>query len=334
MNAVPDNGRRRGTWQRLGRWAIALIILAFIARSLAVNWDDLAGADLRFSLWPLMASIILVALWLVANALIWHLLTVSVGADIPLRKALPAWFYSQLGKYVPGKVFLYVGRVHLYLKDGRRAGLTTLAFALETICTLAAGIIVGFLAIFTLESQELAPYRWWIVAALAAFLTTLHPRILNGLISVTARLTRRRPFSVDVSYGLIVGYLGLYVLNWALFGAAFFLMIRSFYAIELSAVPFLSGAFAFSSVIGILALFAPSGLGVREGLLSVFLAQVMPLPVALLTAVVSRIWLTVAELVLAGSGLLLKRSGRLADELDAGASRGAGTLGDRGEGTV
>ena len=111
-------GQRLSRLRSVVRWLAVGAIFFFIGRSLVRNWDELAAADLHFDIWLLLASFVLLGLWMVAQAIIWHLLTVSSGAHIPLPKAMAAWFYSQLGKYVPGKLFLYLGRVHLYAREG------------------------------------------------------------------------------------------------------------------------------------------------------------------------------------------------------------------------
>ena len=61
----------------------------------------------------------------------------------------------------------------------------------------------------------------------------------------------------------------------------------------------MTGAFSFASMAGMLAVFVPSGLGVREGILSFFLAQVMSTPLALVAALVARVWFTLVELGMA-----------------------------------
>ncbi len=100
-------------------------------------------------------------------------------------------------------------------------------------------------------------------------------------------------------------------MNWILFGIALYVLIRSFYALDAGSILYLAGAFSFSSIVGILALFAPSGLGVREGILAVFLNRIMPTSIALVVSVVSRLWLTVAELAAVGVVFLLMKWGRL-----------------------
>jgi hypothetical protein len=250
---------------------------------------------------------VLLAIWMLGQALIWHLLTLTSHVGIPLPKALAAWFYSQLGKYVPGKVFLYLGRLHFYVREGRPIGPVTVAFGVETIGNFASAIFTVLVAVLTVDAPALDPYRWVLAAALVVFLIALHPKVIGWLIRIAARVLRRSVFEVTLTYPQLLRYLGLYVVNWLLFGVALYVFIRSFYPLEFSSILYLTGAFSFAGMMGIVAVFAPSGLGVREGILALFLGQVMPVPVALVVSVASRVWLTVIELGSAGIVYLMIR---------------------------
>ena len=283
------------------------VIFFFIGRSLILNWDELQAANLHFDAPLLLLSMVLLAVWMLGQALIWHLLTLTSHVGIPLPKALAAWFYSQLGKYVPGKVFLYLGRLHFYVREGRPVGPVTVAFGVETIGNFASAIFTVLVAVLTVDAPALDPYRWVLAATLVVFLIALHPKVIGWLIRFAARVLRRSVFEVTLTYPQMLRYLGLYVVNWLLFGVALYVFIRSFYPLEFSSILYLTGAFSFAGMMGIVAVFAPSGLGVREGILALFLGQVMPVPVALVVSVASRVWLTVIELGSAGIVYLMIR---------------------------
>jgi uncharacterized membrane protein YbhN (UPF0104 family) len=70
---------------------------------------------------------------------------------------------------------------------------------------------------------------------------------------------------------------------------------------------FLTGALAISSTLGLIALFAPSGLGVREGALVYILSFMMAAPVAVILSVLTRIWMTLIEIGLIGVVYLLRK---------------------------
>ena len=99
-------------------------------------------------------------------------------------------------------------------------------------------------------------------------------------------------------------YLGAAFVTHVLVGTAFFLLFgpgrsppRDWWG--------LAGAWSFSSTAGLVILLAPYGLGVKEGVLTLFLQAFMPLGAAVLVALVSRLWTIVIELILAGLALLL-----------------------------
>jgi uncharacterized membrane protein YbhN (UPF0104 family) len=62
----------------------------------------------------------------------------------------------------------------------------------------------------------------------------------------------------------------------------------------------LTGALALASTLGVLAVFAPGGLGVREGVLVYLLSHIMPEGVSVVLSILTRLWMTVIELGLVG----------------------------------
>lgn len=102
---------------------------------------------------------------------------------------------------------------------------------------------------------------------------------------------------------LISGALRLisgYLLLWGLLGIAFFLFIKSLYPVEVSQLIVVIGIYAVAWSIGFLSLVTPSGLGVREGILSLLLTTVLPPATATLVALLSRLWTLSAELLVTG----------------------------------
>jgi uncharacterized membrane protein YbhN (UPF0104 family) len=69
----------------------------------------------------------------------------------------------------------------------------------------------------------------------------------------------------------------------------------------------LTGALAFSSTLGLVALFAPSGLGIREGALVYLLSFMVATPVAVIISILTRIWMTLIEIGLIGMVYLISR---------------------------
>ena len=64
-------------------------------------------------------------------------------------------------------------------------------------------------------------------------------------------------------------------------------------------LPIILSLYPFAWSIGFLSLITPGGLGVREGVLSLFLTTCLPSVTATLVALLSRLWIIVIEVILA-----------------------------------
>lgn len=72
--------------------------------------------------------------------------------------------------------------------------------------------------------------------------------------------------------------------------AYYFITLGVYPSLKLTDAAFVIGAASMASAISMLAVFAPGGLGVREGVQALLLALVMPAPIALVVVVVTRVW--------------------------------------------
>ncbi len=97
----------------------------------------------------------------------------------------------------------------------------------------------------------------------------------------------------------VFSYLTL-ALNYWLGGVGFYLFIDSIFAVPARDLLFVSGALAISSTAGLIAVFAPGGLGIREGVLVYLLSHIMPGGVAVVLSILTRLWMTLIEVGLIG----------------------------------
>jgi hypothetical protein len=92
---------------------------------------------------------------------------------------------------------------------------------------------------------------------------------------------------------------------------SFWLVARALLHTPAHDVALYVGAFAAAWLVGVLAFFAPGGLGVREAVLVAILRSKIGVEDAVVLAAISRALLTVVDVALAGIGaLLLRRLGQ------------------------
>jgi uncharacterized membrane protein YbhN (UPF0104 family) len=121
-----------------------------------------------------------------------------------------------------------------------------------------------------------------------------------------------KPLPARTAFELI----GFYALTWPLGGAALFFLLRSVGGDpDVASIPFLGGTAAVGAIVAVLAVFAPSGLGVREASMYGLLLAVASEAVALGATVLNRLAITLVEALLLLVGALLIRRRRVTAEI-------------------
>lgn len=292
------------------RWSLSLLALGYLARFVLDNIDQLRGSELTLRWGWLVASFLVSLLYLLLRGLVWHDMTRRNGVAIPLPRALISWNYSILGKYLPGKVFLLLGRLVEYDRYGRSKAKVTFTFFQETVTSLLSSVVTILLALLTADLPYVRGYRGLLIGVILVVAVGMHPRVMQAVLDPVLRLLRRPAVRLELGYADVLRFTVEQTLAWFVFGVAFYLFINALYGVDVRLILYLAAAISFASMIGILALFAPSGLGVREGILALLLADVMPAPAAALIALSSRLWVTASEGLAIATAAILAGRGR------------------------
>jgi uncharacterized membrane protein YbhN (UPF0104 family) len=266
--------------------------------------DDLRNADpTYFTLACLaVAAYYLVFVWG------WKWILADWGIDIPYPAALRAEMVSMLAKYVPGGVWTPAARV----VAARRAGITdgalvTVSMLVEAGISAVAGVVVFVVSLLWVKGVDapIAP----IIAFGIVVTGLLHPRIFCPLASRVLRKLGHGdlpPLRTKTMGLLLVFYCG----TWLIGGSALWLLLKSVGAHpDPVSIVFLGGTAAVGAIVAVLVVFAPSGLGVREGSMYALMLAVAPKGAALGAIVLNRVVITLVEvLLLVVGGLILRRT--------------------------
>lgn len=290
----------------------ALLLVAalwFAVRVMATHWSSVreAGLALRPH-WGRIAysgAIVLACYAVLIET--WRRMVRTWGSAVAAGDAAHIWFVSNLGRYVPGKVW-QIGAMGLL---AQRAGVAPEAAVGSSLVLAIVNILAGLLVIVGRGSGALAvmqvPAGATIAAGAAAAIGTFAlPWMLPALVRTFNALTGRALQVPRVPLGAILTAFVGCALAWVGYGLAF----SVFAGALVPAPPGASAnahivAFTLSYLAGYLAVFAPGGIGVRELSLAALLTAWLgygsgDAGVLVLT---SRVWLTVLE-VLPGAALL------------------------------
>lgn len=287
-------------------WFVVLQVLLlaavafFIWRTLRVSWTELAqtGLTVHLRIGPvaLAAAIVLTTYGLLVES--WRLLVRTSGPGLSFPDAVSTWAISNLGRYLPGKVWAVAGLAVMAHRRGVPAVTATGAAVTMQLLSVGTGIVLA--AIFAPETTE----PWWIVTAGGVVVVTVAALTWRPLFDWMKRqlpslgTTELSPLSLRV----VVTAAVVTATSWLTYGAGIWLLARG--TLPASSLTFATatGTFAASYIIGLLAVFAPGGVAVREGVLFALLAPTMGPGPALTLAVVSRVFLTATEVIAAVFG--------------------------------
>lgn len=207
--------------------------------------------------------------------------TIQMYSEKPMQKvSMGSWFcgfmYSFMGRYIPGKVAIILGRIHYFSKYGiSKKSLTVSSLYENFFVIIAAGLLSipmlpAAFAAFGDESRYLLLAGAAIAFMFFFIFSSLFERLFLLMLSLMKHPVPEKSIFLSKSesmHALLYAFLSILCV-----GSSFFVLLANTTDITptFSNLILVAGAYMFSGAIGIVALFAPSGLGVREGV-AVFL---------------------------------------------------------------
>ena len=293
-------------WLRAGKVVATILVLALVARSLERNWVAFQSVQVALDAkigW-LAASVAVVFLTYAIQIESWRRMLRGWEQRLPYGQAARAWALANLGRYLPGKVWSVAGLVVLAERAGvRRSAAAVSAFAMQAVI-VGTGVVL--VAAATPHAASPVLLRGAVITAVALIGVLAWRRTAQWLGALADSDLPLPPLPASA----IVLSSSLMLLSWATFGVSFWMLIRGLISTATVPLPAAMGMFALGYVMGLVAVIAPGGLGVRDlalvGLLTPFLGSGGALAVSL----ASRVQLTLTEAGAAAAGLLVKPAGK------------------------
>lgn len=304
----------RATLWRVAQVVVGVAVVALAVHAVAGNWAAFRAQPLEWHIqWvPLAASVAVV--WSCYALLIeaWRRVVSSLDAQLRFLPAARIWTVASLGKYVPGKLWAVAGAAMMATRAGVAAGIAVMAaIVLQVLAILSGVIAVAALGPSRLRAAGAgADLAIWLAgaAAVAGVVALAWPPAVRwGARLLPSRLGALRA----IPPGALVLALAANLVAWAGYGLAFVLLAHGL--LDEVALDWRTAILVFTSsyLVGLVALFAPAGLGPREGLLVLLLTGPLGPKVAVALAVATRLQLTCTELGAALPFLLFRRLGQL-----------------------
>lgn len=274
-------------------WPLALIAIIFILRYLLVNSGSVLPRLSHINPTLLFISTITFLIYYFLRALGWGLMMSMMGYKIKLRKSFYAWQFSEIKRYVPGNIWSFLSRASLFEELGVPKKQSAKAILYEVEFLVCSNLILSLLSVgiiskyFGNNTSKLLLILGT-SGIMIVFLLIFGYKISKSIATILPNFGISRNLLILVYYAITFFFLALGV----------YLATASILGFNTSGI-FLIGFFAFSFLIGYLSIITPSGLGVREGIITFGLTSFFTTPIAGLIAIFSRIVLVTSELLFA-----------------------------------
>ena len=283
------------------------VLLSFICLALWLYRADYLRLPEILSPLNLTASLVFLFAAFLVSALCWKGVLETAHFDVPARDCIAGMGLSVFGKYIPGKIWTIAGRA-AYVAQGTKYSLAELSvFSLRTqFLDLWTGLSLGTVGLCVVGGLKI----WGSAVVVLWLLLTglIFSRAVQKIATAAGRVALRKQVRIpSIDVRATVGILPRFALSWGLWTVAFFLFARGILA---GYVPWTVGfGFPLAASLGIMAIIAPGGLGVREGVLTGYLVLAgIPVADATTVAVASRLWFLIGEVFIFVVGALTGRS--------------------------
>lgn len=275
----------------------------FLLRTARASWGTIVLAELSPAWTPILVGSVLTAATYLYLVLVWVASLRWWGQRFAYLDAARVWFVSNLARFIPGMVWQLAGVAAMSHARAVSPVAATGGILLQQVVLIATGLVVAAAWAPALLSRFAAAVppgdMFGLTAAGAVLLVLVLPRAVPLLGSLVSRvLSRPVNWPAPPTGGFALYVAGLCV-PWVVYGAAFWLFGRGLLGAAAPGFTLAVGAFVVSYVAGLIVVFAPSGLVVREAALVAALAPSIGGGAALVLAIGSRVWLLAVEVATA-----------------------------------
>ncbi|MBN3035341.1 MAG: flippase-like domain-containing protein [Bacteroidales bacterium] len=255
----------------------------------------------------LVLSLLLLWLGFFMSTVSWWNIMRQSGHEETVGRALVSHGLSVFAKYIPGKIWVVLGRAGYLSQDKSLFGKLSLLSLKEQLIYVWMGLIISVLPMLFLYG--LSRFTLFVLLLLIFLTLSLYVPVVHKW----AGRMYHRVFRKEMKWPVleirgilrVMGYIGTYWIIWIL---AFYLLVASLSGSVSFGVGF---AFPLSVTLGLLAIIFPGGLGIREGIMTGYLVLAgIPLETAASISVCARIWFISGELFLFLLSLAVKWAGR------------------------
>ena len=183
--------RNRSLLKKIAAFSVILICFFFLGKTLYHNLGQISAYqwDLKPSF--LILSFLFLVINLAISAYAWKKILYLFEVRLPFDQSFKIMFVSGLGKYLPGKVWLYLSQI--YLAGRAKIPKSVCIFSLLMLFGAynLAGMTVFILSLFLWNKFSPVVLSFLLLIFLSLFMSIFSPRILNGILKILTHISKK-----------------------------------------------------------------------------------------------------------------------------------------------
>lgn len=201
---------------------------------------------------------------------------------------------SIFGKYIPGKLWTILGRAGYV---AQRQGYSTKELSFISLdaqfISIWAALVIGSVGLIMLDGFSI--YGLGILLMFVGLTLSIFTNIFHKVLSKLVKLLVKKDLDIPkLSFLKAIKVIPWFFLIWLFWSLSFYFLIKTVSGEDVRLVT--GSGFALAGSLGIVAVIAPGGIGVREGVLTFFLILAgFNVELAASISIVSRLWFLIGE---------------------------------------
>jgi len=291
------------TLKYLGKF-FSFLILVFLLKKLITNWQVIRDYEISVNYFLFILSIVIGIVPVFIAALNWRLILYAVSdTKLGYLNAIRIHIVSWLYRYVPGKVSSAISKLLLCKKFEIDKKDVLFSYLYENINIILSSVIVSVPLIFfaVKENFVLSDLQINIFFLVVGFgVLFIFSSFFERLFLIFVRIFKiKKDFEFKkINKISSVKFLFYYIINRAVLGFSFYAVIISVANIDINKIFYIVGVYALAGVVAIVINIAPSGIGIREGVMVLLLNLFFPLELSIVISLLSRASNMFSDLIL------------------------------------
>jgi uncharacterized membrane protein/fermentation-respiration switch protein FrsA (DUF1100 family) len=269
-------------------WPLSIVALLFILKIITPNINLISKNLFHINFLFILISIPCFIAYFFLRTLLWKKIVDEKGNKSTFKEISYLWAFSELKRYVPGNIWSLLARGTSTLENGLEKKDVANSLILEVELIILGCFILSLPFIFYFSSGLFFSFIS-LLFAVALILT-----FIFGAKFVKGKLLVLFPGS---NYFKNMELFLLSLPTFLMFGLGVFFAAVSLFYLDPKNVLVIVSLSVFSLLAGYVSLITPMGLGVREGVMTLYLTRFILTPSAALISIFSRIVLIISEII-------------------------------------